>query len=156
MLALGARALGHEADLEIGAKLTDGCVWAYASFKSGIMPESFNTAYCKDPQNCKFDATEYYEQLVPKYRRPKNTTLEPHQHSKKVVANSDDGGGEPATPVVRVRKSYPTTLQEIAKQMIDDEALPNGFTKITDRRYILRPEAIESVFIMYNYPSIGI
>ncbi|KAH9879836.1 hypothetical protein J1614_001860 [Plenodomus biglobosus] len=28
--------------------------------------------------------------------------------------------------------------------------LPNGFTAIDDRRYVLRPEAIESVFIMYR------
>lgn len=34
--------------------------------------------------------------------------------------------------------------------IINNEHLPKGFTKITDRRYILRPEAIESVFIMYR------
>jgi hypothetical protein len=28
--------------------------------------------------------------------------------------------------------------------------LPSGFTSIDDRRYILRPEAIESVFVMYR------
>jgi mannosyl-oligosaccharide alpha-1,2-mannosidase len=28
--------------------------------------------------------------------------------------------------------------------------LPAGFTAIDDRRYILRPEAIESVFVMYR------
>jgi len=28
--------------------------------------------------------------------------------------------------------------------------LPKGFTEISDRRYILRPEAIESVFILYR------
>lgn len=160
MLALGARALGHEADLEIGAKLTDGCVWAYASFQSGIMPESFNTAYCKDPSNCKFNATEYYEQLVPRYRRPKNTGLEPHQHARR--ADTTTLGyevGEPAAPVtdpIKVQKKHPTTLEEVAQQMIDEEALPAGFTKVSDRRYILRPEAIESVFIMYDYLSIVI
>lgn len=158
MLALGARALGHEADLEIGAKLTDGCVWAYASFESGIMPESFNTAYCKNPDNCKFNATEYYEQLVPKYRRPQNTELHPHQHAKRVnAANPGYEAGEPATPAIdltRVQKKHPTTLKEIAEQIIDEDALPAGFTKVTDKRYILRPEAIESVFIMYDHPSI--
>ncbi|KAF2216314.1 glycoside hydrolase family 47 protein [Cercospora zeae-maydis SCOH1-5] len=33
---------------------------------------------------------------------------------------------------------------------IDDLRLPKGFTNIRDRRYILRPEAIESVFILYR------
>lgn len=149
MLALGARALGREADLEIGAKLTDGCVWAYASFKSGIMPESFDTAFCKDPNNCKFSATEYYEQLVPIYRRPGSTRREPHQHAKRTVP--DYGGRESVTRVADIRKPHPTTLQEVAEQMIDEESLPTGFTMVADKRYILRPEAIESVFIMYNY-----
>lgn len=35
-------------------------------------------------------------------------------------------------------------------QNIANLRLPSGFTAIDDRRYILRPEAIESVFIMYR------
>ncbi|KAF4979073.1 hypothetical protein FZEAL_4658 [Fusarium zealandicum] len=34
--------------------------------------------------------------------------------------------------------------------IIKDEHLPKGFTRIPDRRYILRPEAIESVFMLYR------
>ncbi|KAM5355431.1 hypothetical protein ACJ41O_002077 [Fusarium nematophilum] len=34
--------------------------------------------------------------------------------------------------------------------IIKDERLPKGFTGIPDRRYILRPEAIESVFMLYR------
>jgi mannosyl-oligosaccharide alpha-1,2-mannosidase len=41
------------------------------------------------------------------------------------------------------------TLQD-AEAIIHDDALPKGFTNIPDRRYILRPEAIESVFVMYR------
>jgi mannosyl-oligosaccharide alpha-1,2-mannosidase len=37
-----------------------------------------------------------------------------------------------------------------AARAIDQNRLPKGFTEIQDRRYILRPEAIESVFIMYR------
>jgi mannosyl-oligosaccharide alpha-1,2-mannosidase len=36
------------------------------------------------------------------------------------------------------------------KKVIAEERLPPGFTSLDDRRYILRPEAIESVFIMYR------
>lgn len=32
--------------------------------------------------------------------------------------------------------------------------LPKGFTAISDRRYVLRPEAIESVFIMYRLSTL--
>ncbi|KAK2624587.1 hypothetical protein QTJ16_005780 [Diplocarpon rosae] len=37
-----------------------------------------------------------------------------------------------------------------AQNVIRDSRLPPGFTAIDDRRYILRPEAIESVFLMYR------
>lgn len=35
-------------------------------------------------------------------------------------------------------------------QLIKDLGLQPGFTKLDDRHYILRPEAIESVFILYR------
>ncbi|XXG93909.1 hypothetical protein Hte_000159 [Hypoxylon texense] len=37
-----------------------------------------------------------------------------------------------------------------ADSIISEWRLPKGFTKIPDTRYILRPEAIESVFILYR------
>lgn len=42
------------------------------------------------------------------------------------------------------------SLEEKAKNAMKDNRLPAGFLAIEDRRYILRPEAIESVFIMYR------
>ena len=36
------------------------------------------------------------------------------------------------------------------QKIISERRLPPGFTMIDDKRYILRPEAIESVFIMYR------
>jgi mannosyl-oligosaccharide alpha-1,2-mannosidase len=40
--------------------------------------------------------------------------------------------------------------EEFVKARIREQRLPPGFTRITSRKYILRPEAIESVFIMYR------
>lgn len=37
-----------------------------------------------------------------------------------------------------------------ADAIISEQGLPEGFTKVPDGRYILRPEAIESVFILYR------
>ncbi|KAK0391554.1 hypothetical protein NLU13_1054 [Sarocladium strictum] len=52
--------------------------------------------------------------------------------------------------VLRINSmSSDATLQE-ADAIIHDDALPQGFTKISDRRYILRPEAIESAFVLYR------
>ena len=39
---------------------------------------------------------------------------------------------------------------DAARQLIQDQRLQPGFTKLDDRRYILRPEAIESVFVLYR------
>jgi mannosyl-oligosaccharide alpha-1,2-mannosidase len=36
------------------------------------------------------------------------------------------------------------------EQLIQETNLPEGFTKMDDRRYILRPEAIEIVFVLYR------
>ncbi|WPH04051.1 Hypothetical protein R9X50_00693500 [Acrodontium crateriforme] len=47
---------------------------------------------------------------------------------------------------VEVRSGGSFTADEI----IANSRLPPGFTEISDRRYILRPEAIESVFILYR------
>lgn len=39
---------------------------------------------------------------------------------------------------------------ELANKIIAEQRLPKGFSSIPDRRYILRPEAIESVFVLYR------
>ncbi|KAK5018615.1 hypothetical protein LTR16_006399 [Cryomyces antarcticus] len=46
-------------------------------------------------------------------------------------------------------RSVPATNQN-AMQVVEQLRLPPGFTAVGDRRYVLRPEAIESVFILYR------
>ncbi|CAL3970655.1 hypothetical protein PZA11_007115 [Diplocarpon coronariae] len=52
------------------------------------------------------------------------------------------------SPFNRVTTETERTLN--AQRVMRESRLPHGFTTIDDRRYILRPEAIESVFIMYR------
>lgn len=87
MVALGSRETKSEAEFEMARKLTDGCVWAYKSTPTGIMPEIFHVDACPDMDT------------------PCSWT-----------------GGP------------------------DD----NGFRVVDDPSYLLRPEAIESVFVMYR------
>ncbi|KAI9739287.1 MAG: hypothetical protein M1834_007500 [Cirrosporium novae-zelandiae] len=47
------------------------------------------------------------------------------------------------------RKACPW-IESLWTSKLKEENLPKGITKVTDRRYILRPEAIESIFIMYR------
>ncbi|KAL8915574.1 MAG: hypothetical protein Q9171_000139 [Xanthocarpia ochracea] len=64
---------------------------------------------------------------------------------------AEDQAAEPVLPVVEAYTPPPIPSQEeYAHSRIRDEKLPKGVTRITGSKYILRPEAIESVFIMYR------
>ncbi|ODH51427.1 hypothetical protein GX48_02483 [Paracoccidioides brasiliensis] len=58
-LALGGRLLSNETHIEIGRKLTDGCIWTYQNTPTGLMPEIFRMEACKSPFNCKFDFKQW-------------------------------------------------------------------------------------------------
>ncbi|KAG6012779.1 hypothetical protein E4U43_007655, partial [Claviceps pusilla] len=101
-MALGGRLLGQPDDVEIGAKLAQGCAYAYASFPSGVMPETYNMVACEPrlASECAWNETKWVKE------RKKRYEWKPH--------------------------------------------LPKGFTTAKDPRYLLRPEAIESIFYLYR------
>ncbi|KAG6102001.1 hypothetical protein E4U30_000394 [Claviceps sp. LM220 group G6] len=101
-MALGGRLLGQPGHVETGAKLAKGCAYAYASFPSGMMPETYNMVACEPrlASSCSWDEVKWERE------RKKRKQWKPH--------------------------------------------LPKGFTTAKDPRYILRPEAIESIFILYR------
>jgi mannosyl-oligosaccharide alpha-1,2-mannosidase len=94
MLALGGRLIGNTTHVDLGRRLTDGCIWAYKNSPLGIMPEWFKMSSCPTLDSCEWDETQWRAQA--------------------------------------------------------QDNRPFGFTEISDSRYILRPEAIESVFILYR------
>lgn len=100
MFGLAGRLFSNEDDVERGIKLTNGCVYAYRAFPTGMMPERIDFAPCKDRTHCPWDE-EYW-------------------------------------------------IQERDKRNEWREHLPKGFTTAKDPRYLLRPEAIESVFYAYR------
>ncbi|KAF2714743.1 glycoside hydrolase family 47 protein [Pleomassaria siparia CBS 279.74] len=111
MVALGAMVFNRTDELDVARKLVDGCIWAYDSMPTGIMPELYSLVLCKDAKDCVW-STERWHQAVLK----------------------ESGNGE--------------TID--ATDIIKEDHLPPGYTKIGDRRFLLRPEAIESVFILYR------
>lgn len=115
-LALGGKLFNRTQDIVLGRKLTDGCVYSYAAFPHGIMPETFNIAPCPSTEtgDCKWDETVW---------------------KKEVLKANGKASDAPESE---------------ADEIIMKERLPKGFTRIPDRRYILRPEAIESVFMLYR------
>ena len=65
MFALGAKIFDIKADMSIAKKLTDGCVWAYESTTTGIMPEIYETVACVNPDKCFWNETLWQEKLDP-------------------------------------------------------------------------------------------
>ena len=142
--ALGARALAplqtrskNGEDTSTAERLTAGCVWSYKNMVTGIGPETWTMSPCrrgraaiasggeKDWQgtkgNCRWERAEWVGAV----------------RSHRLKDSDEPVEGE----------SEDTDRWE---RLIDDERLNEGFTNIADRRYLLRPETIESVFYMWR------
>jgi mannosyl-oligosaccharide alpha-1,2-mannosidase len=63
MLAIAGRIFNRPEDVEDGAKLADGCVWAYRNTVTGIMPETFTTVPCENRTSCKWDKQKWYKAI---------------------------------------------------------------------------------------------
>jgi mannosyl-oligosaccharide alpha-1,2-mannosidase len=165
MYAMGAKTFGKAEHFEIGRKLTDGCVWAYSSMKSGIMPEGFMALPCEDRSSCSYDqeawitALEPSEELVAVANRNRMNShmIHPATGGLKKPPPSPALDVDPTPPLHHpAQKRSPPhygptkTAREYAEDLIAKEELPPGFLELTDKRYILRPEAIESVWYMHR------
>ncbi|KAI0415357.1 glycoside hydrolase [Xylaria grammica] len=120
MVGMAAKIFDRPADLKIAAELTDGCVWSYSGTPSGVGPEIFFYVSC-GPESEKDDCQWSDSRW--------NDAIKKHW-----------GSGE---------KGDSMTEKQIA-ELIDARQLPRGMVDVYDRRYQLRPEAIESVFYMYR------
>lgn len=111
MFGIAGRLFSDPHHVELGAKLTKGCIYAYAAMPTGIMPETFQMLPCASRTSCPWNGTAWEEKVMQHY------------------------GAADVHGTAEVAREFRT---------------PPGFTYIRDRRYLLRPEAIESVFIMYR------
>lgn len=124
MVGIGARIFGRPDELSVARRLIDGCVWAYNAMPSGLMPETFHLASCQagvaDPAPGQCEWSDEKWYEAISKRHP------PTQETKQM------------------------SLVERGKYTAKKRLIFPGFTEHGDNRYILRPEAIESVFIMYR------
>ncbi|ORY10464.1 glycoside hydrolase [Clohesyomyces aquaticus] len=111
MVAIGAKIFNRTDELDIAKKLVDGCIWAYDSMPTGIMPESYTLVPCRDPEDCVWSDERWHEAVM----------------NERGFARTFD-----------------------VERIIREDGLLPGFTGISDKRFLLRPEAIESVFILYR------
>lgn len=177
MFALGAKLFGIEGDLDLAAKLTNACVWAYGVTKTGIMPEHFLLVPCKKGEPCVWNETDYWNALDPNEeqriaeaekaieqkskasdstKRSTTNGIRRRDSSGKwhVIADSaktDDLINHDEDEVKKQDAKDKAVPHEIfVTQRIMNERLPPGVTRILNRAYLLRPEAIESVFYMFR------
>jgi mannosyl-oligosaccharide alpha-1,2-mannosidase len=120
MVGLASKIFNRPDELSIAEELTAGCVFAYDSNPNGIAPEIFTVMPCPHNFDCKWSDKAWHTALA---------TLHPFQGG---IAEDDE-----------------SKAQRVLK-IAEEKRLPPGFTQIDDRRYILRPEAIESVWIMWR------
>lgn len=65
MFAMGGKIFESEEDLDVGRRLTDGCVWAYSSMPAGIMAEYAQITPCADANVCPWNETAWHLHLDP-------------------------------------------------------------------------------------------
>ena len=119
MVALAAKTFNLEDDLPVARKLVDGCIWAYDSQVTGIMPEISQLTSCEDPSSCPWDEAKWHDAILSTRR-------------------------ETEEDVKRFSKA------QRAQFVIQQERLQPGYTGLGDFSYKLRPEAIESIFVLYR------
>ncbi|KAH7029143.1 glycosyl hydrolase family 47-domain-containing protein [Microdochium trichocladiopsis] len=251
MFGMAGKIFDEPDDVEIGKRLADGCVWAYESMPSGIMPEGAYVVPCANVKKCEFNETLWWEHLDPLaamrdaqladyYKRVEelkalrlkqghaeedeeptghklhvghsssasshsddddddeseeglsgSASLDMTQrvHANKLEANSDSADSDDSNLVKRspmpppesrtnaewassvsanhaakgmladddeeipldmTLPARPQSHKEFVQSRIQREKLPPGFTDVRFASYILRPEAIESVWYMYR------
>lgn len=117
MVALAAKVFQQDSEMVTARKLVDGCLWAYESMPSGVMPEIFRAIPCEMfPNNCTWSEAKWHEAVAHRI------------HQLDLTAQSS----------------------ESVQRVIMQKSLPPGLTDIPDARYSLRPEAIESIFVLYR------
>ncbi|CAK7265431.1 hypothetical protein SEPCBS57363_001580 [Sporothrix epigloea] len=122
MVSLGSRLFGRPEDMDIAKQLVEGCIWAYESGPAGIMPEIMTVSQCS--------LTSASEPCI--WNEKDWLSGVANKHLPGVVATAVEG-----------------TNNDVA-EVVESQRLVPGVVNYDDRRYILRPEAIESVFILYR------
>ncbi|KAK7204548.1 class I alpha-mannosidase 1A [Myxozyma melibiosi] len=178
MYAIGARALENPAHLQTAEKLTEGCYWSYRATNTGIMPENFHVDPCLS-SDChfvdRFASSEGENKL--RKRQVDETTHQPQARNPPAPTTPSRPPASttplPATktqmpcrlPTTKTKSepstTVPGTVLEVDAPDAPAEDDPNRWETggwydqphsilYQDGRYLLRPEALESIFVMYR------
>lgn len=124
MVGIGAKLFDQPEHMNMARKLVDGCIWAYNVMPSGVMPESFALMPCDMNSDCKWDQDAWEARLRSTY--------------------------PPPPPIVVNGTTESTPDERSIESIMAYHRLPLGIPSINEHKYLLRPEAIESVFVHYR------
>jgi mannosyl-oligosaccharide alpha-1,2-mannosidase len=138
MLGLGSKLLSKAQDMLDATRFTQSCYWLSAATPSGVQP----------------DITEFYENETPEAFMHENVTLEGHLLHPIVedvqVSSSIPNTYRDPQGVLRWREDgseVETARGESVEYYARLKGIPPGANKVS-KRYLNRPETIESVFYM--------
>jgi mannosyl-oligosaccharide alpha-1,2-mannosidase len=134
MFALGSKALSLASHLPIARQLTQGCVWAYGASPAGIMPERATVLACEAEAGDDDNDDDDDERCG---WRPDLWALDILER------NGFEARGNPRADL------------QVAQKLARKQRLPAGFTSVLDASYLLRPEAVESLFVLHRATGDG-
>lgn len=109
-------------------------------------PEAINAARKPSDRTEPGDGDDKAEE-----KKPAKEEADSPEAKETSTATSAEEKPEPIAPSIEAYNPPPIPSQEdYAKSRIKGEKLPKGVIRVTSSKYILRPEALESVFIMYR------
>jgi len=125
MVGIGSKIFNNSLELEIARKLVDGCIWAYNLMPTGIMPERFHVVPCPGPNRSSGEHCAWNENVWGMAMVSRNSYDEQPSDQK-------------------------LPFEERVRQKALRLRLPKPISAIGERTYKLRPEAIESIFVLYR------
>ena len=137
MFAIGAKIFDRKEDLKIASKLADGCVWAYESTNSGIMPEHFLALPCASREQCPWNETAYWEALDP-FASTRVPSIPATQTVLEEKSASDDQDSSPigGSSATNFTEDEEEKVPSAAKGNVSDEADELESTKSINKRQL--------------------
>ena len=129
MFAIGAKIFNREGDMDIARRLTDGCVWAYETTPTGIMPERYLTVPCESQGQCEWNETLYLQTA--------NTYLGPaqgHSDASKQTISDNKGSGSNEKPVAEGDQSRESEANTQSRNGADTKGLESKVVGVSETK----------------------
>lgn len=131
MYALGGKIFEREMDVELAKQLTDGCVWAYQNFPSGLMPETSRVVPCPTLDKCEFNETHWWDVLDTSKAYREKETVKWLKEEKEL-----NKAGKPDT-YASEKTEEAEQLEQAAKDYTEDESDYRSRNSPLDKRGVV-------------------